>query len=85
MPKKIRTRKFVAVRVVLMDADSNLFQRDYVRGELRLGKQAFISYAVGDFIGIITGGEFTNTTVVSVEEIDYKTVIENRRYAHTSH
>ena len=81
----MKTKPFFAVRVVLDDREGSTFTRDYVRGEQRMGKLTFTSWAVGDFIGIISEGTYQGVQVANVFEIDHSTVVENRRYQHTSH
>jgi hypothetical protein len=77
--------KFFAVRVVLRDDHGQTYSRDYVRGDKHLGEAAFKSWAVGDFIGIITDGEYRGIRLVSVEEVDGEIVRQNRQYHHTTH
>lgn len=86
--------KFYAVRVVIWWSDGSATQRDYVRGLKRLSQQDFDSFAVGDMIQLINQGFDTpfgspthrlGITRVTVEEIDRVTVVENRKYKHTTH
>ena len=79
------TRKFFAVRVVLADDNGSTYSRDYVRGEMRLGKQAFTAYAVGDFIGLVSEGTWAGFEPVGVTELYPEQVIANRKYQHTTH
>lgn len=78
---------FYAVRVVLTDKGGSSFQRDYVRGETRMGKDSFNRWALGDFIYVIGGahmdGDFLDT--YKIIEIDGAAVAENSRYKHTTH
>jgi hypothetical protein len=81
----MKTKPFFAVRIVLRTDAGETFSRDYVRGDQHLGKAAFQSWAVGDFIGIATEGQYRGIRLVSVEEIDHQIVVQNRLYQHTSH
>lgn len=78
----MKRRKFFAVRVVVTDLiNGSQATRDYVRGDMHVGKQAFTAFALGDMIQLIGWTDIT----WSVFEIDHATVIENRKYHHTTH
>jgi hypothetical protein len=87
-----KSQPFFAVRVVVHH-EGGSSQRDYVRGETRMSKQRFASWALGDMIALVTmrpqrdGTWFSDDEITewSVTEIDPQTVHENRRYSHTTH
>lgn len=85
---------FFAVRVVIKWSDGNSTERDYVRDSSHhVGRAAYEAFAVGDLIGLVSGGFVKPTDYtrqqgirwITVEEISMATVIENRKYHHTSH
>jgi hypothetical protein len=77
-----KLQPFFAVRVVLTYEDGSTVQRDYVRGQQHLGRERFVSFALGDLIRTVGQVAFSDMTV---EEIDFQTVLQNRRYQHTTH
>jgi hypothetical protein len=77
-----KTQPFYAVRVVLTYPDGSTVQRDYVRGQTHLGKDRFDSFALGDLIRTVGQVAFSDMTVT---EIDFEMVRQNRQFGHTSH
>lgn len=61
------TRPFYAVRVVLACEDGSTVTRDYVRGPVRLAREAFASYALGDLMRL-TGYVINGWTITSISE-----------------
>ena len=76
-------RTFLAIRVVV-DGPDGLYTRDYVRHNDHEGRDRFIAWAVGDML-LTVGAVDGNPTKVRFEEISFDTVVENRKYGHTSH
>jgi hypothetical protein len=79
----MKRQPFYAVRIVIRHAEGSTSTRDYVRGDMHIGRSAFDSFALGDMIRTCTdtGGEpFT----WEIHQVDFATVAENRRY-HTTH
>lgn len=80
----MQSQKFFAVRVVIRYAGGSTAQRDYVRGEWRIGQARFASWALGDLLRMVIGdgGLVEGFDVV---EIAPEQVYDNRRYHHTTH
>jgi hypothetical protein len=80
----MKTQPFYAVRVVVVDADAQHYQRDYVRGEMRVGKSHFDSWALGHMIRTVSA---PGSTILEwrIQPVDYGNVVENRQYRHTTH
>lgn len=75
---------FYAVRVVVTHVDTgSTSTRDYVRGERRMSRDAFASFALGDLLNLVT--EPGEAVTFKVEEVDFPTVAINRQYNHTTH
>ncbi len=79
------------IRVVIK-TEGDSYQRDYVRGEEHIGYQRFVERSVGNLL-LLVGHvsvdderyEMPNITEIRYFEIDYDTVVENRKYHHTTH
>lgn len=71
--------KFFAVRITLADDYGSTITRNYVRGPMRLGKQAFTSFAVGDFIGLVSEGTWAGYEVIDLHEISADDLISDRK------
>jgi hypothetical protein len=50
------SQPFYAIRVTLYDETGSIVERDYVRGETRMGRARFAAFALGDLI-LITRGD----------------------------
>ena len=74
---------FYAVRVVVTHDDGSSSQRDYVRGETRMGRDTFGQFALGNMLSLVSDG--STPVLWTVEAIDFETVRENRQYHHTTH
>lgn len=77
-----KRQPFYAVRVVIQ-AETETYTRDYVRGEQRMGRSAFDSYALGHMLRLVS--ERDQWVKWDIHEIDFNTVRENRQYHHTTH
>lgn len=86
---KVRQQAYYAVRVVIYHASGGSAQRDYVRGNKRMGKAAFDAWALGDLLTLTQYGYESATdadpVTWTIEEIDAHTAQENRQYHHTTH
>lgn len=79
----MKTQAWCAFRVAVYDRDTGeTFTRDYVRGEKRMGVDAFAAWALGDFL-LTTG--VSNNVRWRMEPVEWRTVRENRLYHHTTH
>lgn len=79
-----KSQPFYAIRVVIRNTGSGeTFTRDYVRGERRMGRSAFDSYALGNMLRLVTTG--TTPVTWEIHEVDFAQVTENRKFHHTTH
>jgi hypothetical protein len=87
-------QKYFAVRVVIIHEDGSSTQRDYVRGETRLGRDKFAAWALGDMLSLVTGhqrpeqgADWSGEPIQRwrVYEVTGEQVAENRRFHHTTH
>ena len=66
-------QSFFAVHVDITWADGSSTHRDYVRGNRRISKADYTSFALGDLIGTVTGWtyrsqEISEITVFEIQE-----------------
>lgn len=73
-----------AVRVTVLNQETGeVFTRDYVRGQQKIGQTRFVRFALGDMLLVC---DLLDTSVrIRYEEVSFETVRENRVYGHTTH
>lgn len=78
----IKSQPFYAVRVAVYTPNGTE-TRDYVRGEWRISKDKFASFALGDMIHL-TSRPSNDSVRWLVTEVTGHQVYEGARYEHTS-
>ncbi len=76
-------RPFYAVRVTVTHNDGSTSTRLYSRDAMRLSRQAFDSFAVGDMLGLLSGWAYGECGSVTVEPATEAEVSADRaRWGH---
>jgi len=70
---------FFAVRVVVHYDNGGSTERDYVRGQQRMGKDRFAAFALGDLLMLTEAGQ-TSPVTWSITEIDSASLHQFRNH-----